>query len=221
MAPSVWNSLPTDLRNLPILCQFKSNLKTTCLPRLSRRSSSLTIYLLLLLLLLSLLSFFLLLLFLSSSEGMLSTPGDFPAFGLRTASSTSSFSTGRLSASCERVWLLWSRLVSGWSSQLYRSLQYSVYWFRTALLFVRMFPLLSSMTADLCCWLLLRTLRVLLLTSFASLCSSFAAFIFLLASLFPFLCSSPASVLVCQNFVCDPRLNLRPLSPKDPFSCCE
>ena len=28
MAPSVWNSLPADLRNLPTLCQFKSNLKT-------------------------------------------------------------------------------------------------------------------------------------------------------------------------------------------------
>ena len=28
MAPSVWNSLPADLRNLPTLSQFKSNLKT-------------------------------------------------------------------------------------------------------------------------------------------------------------------------------------------------
>ena len=28
MAPSVWNSLPGDLRNLPTLSQFKSNLKT-------------------------------------------------------------------------------------------------------------------------------------------------------------------------------------------------
>ena len=28
MAPSVWNSLPADLRNLPALSQFKSNLKT-------------------------------------------------------------------------------------------------------------------------------------------------------------------------------------------------
>ena len=27
MAPSVWNSLPADLRNLPTLSQFKSNLK--------------------------------------------------------------------------------------------------------------------------------------------------------------------------------------------------
>ena len=33
-----------------------------------------------------------------------------------------------------------------------------------------MFPLLSSMTADLCCWLLVRALRVLFLTSFPSLC---------------------------------------------------
>ena len=28
MAPSIWNSLPSDLRNLPTLSQFKSNLKT-------------------------------------------------------------------------------------------------------------------------------------------------------------------------------------------------
>ena len=28
MAPSVWNSVPADLRNLPTLSQFKSNLKT-------------------------------------------------------------------------------------------------------------------------------------------------------------------------------------------------
>ena len=54
--------------------------------------------------------------FLDRSEGMLSTPGDFPALVLRTASSASSLSTGRLSASCVGVWLLWSRLVSGWSS---------------------------------------------------------------------------------------------------------
>ena len=32
----------------------------------------------------------------SSSEGVLSTPGDFPAFRLRTASSASCLSTGRL-----------------------------------------------------------------------------------------------------------------------------
>ena len=37
--------------------------------------------------------------FLSSSKGMLPTPGDFPAFSLNTASSTSSLSTGRLLAS--------------------------------------------------------------------------------------------------------------------------
>ena len=40
-APSVWNSLPADLRNLPTLSQFKSNFKTSsCSPRLSRRSSA-------------------------------------------------------------------------------------------------------------------------------------------------------------------------------------
>ena len=35
-----------------------------------------------------------------------------------------------------------------------------------------MFLLLSSMTADLCCWLLVRDLRVLFKTTFPSLCSS-------------------------------------------------
>ena len=44
---------------------------------------------------------------------MLSIPGDFPAFRLLTASSTSSLSTGRLSALCVCVWLLSSRLGSG------------------------------------------------------------------------------------------------------------
>ena len=53
---------------------------------------------------------------LSSSEGMLSNPEDFPTFRLRTASSTVFFTTGRLSASCVVVWLLWSRLVSRWGS---------------------------------------------------------------------------------------------------------
>ena len=53
--------------------------------------------------------------FLGSSEGMLSTPGDFPAIRLRTAYSTYSLNKGRLSTSCVGVWSLWSRLVSGWS----------------------------------------------------------------------------------------------------------
>ena len=52
-------------------------------------------------------------LFFRSSEGRLSAPGYFPAFRLRTASSISSLSTGRLSAFCAGIWLLWSRLVSG------------------------------------------------------------------------------------------------------------
>ena len=39
-------------------------------------------------------------------------------------------------------------------------LQYLVHQFRTAVLSVRMFPLLSSMTADLCRWVLVRALRV-------------------------------------------------------------
>ena len=137
--------------------------------------------------------------FLSSSEGKLSTPGDFPALGLCTASSTSSFGTGRLSACCVGVWLLWSRQVSGWSLQFYRSLQYSVHWFRTAVLSVRMFRLLSSMTADLYCWLLVRMLLALgaegilsniipvsMLLHCSSIHSSFAAFIFLLTSLLHF-----------------------------------
>ena len=94
----------------------------------------------------------------SESEGMLSTHGDFPAFRLCTASSTSSLSTGRLSSSCVGVWLLWSRLVPGWISYLYRPLQYSVHRFRTAVHSVKMIPLLLSMTADLCCWVLVRAL---------------------------------------------------------------
>ena len=49
--------------------------------------------------------------FLSSSEGMLSTRGDLPAFRLCTASSNSSLSKGRLSSCCMGVWLLWTRLV--------------------------------------------------------------------------------------------------------------
>ena len=40
------------------------------------------------------------------------------------------------------------------------TLLYSVYQFRTAVLSVRMFPLLP-ITADLCCWDLMRALRVL------------------------------------------------------------
>ena len=40
MAPSVWNSLPADLRNLPTLSQFKSNLKTFLFAQASRRSST-------------------------------------------------------------------------------------------------------------------------------------------------------------------------------------
>ena len=141
--------------------------------------------------------------------GMLSIPKDFPAFRLHTASSATSLSTGRLSASCVWVWLLWSWLVSGWSSQVYRPLQYSVHLFRTAELSVRMFPLLSSMTADLCCWVLVRVLRVLyasllfpVIIPFSTFlhCSSIhfssTALIFFLTSLFTFLSSSPASVLV-------------------------
>ena len=38
---------------------------------------------------------------------------------------------------------------------MYRPLKYSVHRFRTAVLSVRMFPPLSSMTADLRCWVLL------------------------------------------------------------------
>ena len=46
--------------------------------------------------------------FLSNSEGMLSTPGDFPAFRQCKASSTSSLCTGRFSGSC---------VCSGYSAQ--------------------------------------------------------------------------------------------------------
>ena len=115
--------------------------------------------------------------FLGSSEEMLPSPGDFYAFRLCTATSTSSFSIGRrsLSASCVGVWLLWSRLVSmdGVCSCIGH---FSTQWFRTAVHSVRMFPLLSSMTADLSCWVLVRALRVFrplycFLTSFPSLCS--------------------------------------------------
>ena len=107
-----------------------------------------------------------------------------------------------------------------------------------------MFPLLSSMTADLCCWVLVRALRVLkasvllpgiipfsVFLYYSLIRSIFAAFIFFLASLFTFLHSSPATALVhfcffqlpslvaqIQNLVCDPRLNRLPLSPKDLFS---
>ena len=92
------------------------------------------------------------------------------------------------------VWLLWSRLVSGCSPYLCRSLQYSVHWFRTAVLSVRMSLLLSSMTADLCFWLLVRALRVLFITSFPSLCSCTAPQSAL--SLLP----SSSSWLLCSLF---------------------
>ena len=46
--------------------------------------------------------------------------------------------------------------MSGWSSSLYRPLPYSVHEFRTVVFSVRVIPLLSSKTADLCCWVLVR-----------------------------------------------------------------
>ena len=91
-----------------------------------------------------------------------------------------------------------------------RPLQYSVRRFRTAMLSVRMFPLMSAMSTDLSCWVLVRALRVLLASlrfpvfisvsgSFhcSSIHSPFSAFIFFLATLFTFLYFSNASVLVC------------------------
>ena len=93
--------------------------------------------------------------------------------------------------------LLWSRLVCGWTSPL----QYSLHCFGTAVLSNRMFPLLS--------WVLVRAFRVVwasllfpdiipfsMFLHCSSIHSSFAAFIFFLTSLFTFLYSSPASVLV-------------------------
>ena len=98
--------------------------------------------------------------------------------------------------------------MSRWSSQWNRPLQYSVHRFRTAVLSDRMFPVLYPMTADLCCWVLVRALRVLwasllfpdsILFSMFLHCSSvhsyFAVLIFFLTSSM-FLYSRPGSVLV-------------------------
>ena len=77
------------------------------------------------------------------------------------------------------------------------------------------FPLLSSMTADLCCWSLVRALRVLLATLLFPLiihlsmflhCSSihfsFVAFILLVTHLFTFLCPSPSVLVYLYCFSC-------------------
>ena len=56
--------------------------------------------------------------FFSSSDGMVSSPGDITAFRPCKTSLTAFLSTYKLSASYLGVCLLWSRLVSGWSSFL-------------------------------------------------------------------------------------------------------
>ena len=132
--------------------------------------------------------------FLSSSGGKLSTLGDFPACRLCTASLTSSVCTVRLLASCVGVWLLYSRLVSECSSQLYRPLQYWVHPFRTDVLSIGTFLLLSSMTADSCC-LGLSPQSTLPLLSSSSSCI-LGSFFCSLVKKFTFLYFSPASVLV-------------------------
>ena len=55
---------------------------------------------------------------LSSSAGMLSVPGDFPPFSVRSAASTSSFITCMSTVSSALLVLLSSMLVSGFSLQL-------------------------------------------------------------------------------------------------------
>ena len=97
---------------------------------------------------------------LNRSEGKLSTPGDFPAFRLCIASTTSSLRTGRLSA--RFVGSSYSGV--GWCPERvrgcvgHRSTQSSG---SEQPCFVRTFSLMSSLTADLGCWALERALRVL------------------------------------------------------------
>ena len=141
--------------------------------------------------------------FLSSLGGKLSTLGDFPACRLCTASLTSSVCTVRLLASCVGVWLLYSRLVSECSSQLYRPLQYWVHPFRTDVLSIGTFLLLSSMTADSCCLGLSPQSTLPLLPSSSSwlLCSLFCTPVQLQS-----LCTSVVSAAVSGRTDPEPRL---------------